>query len=50
MREVSSRVHLSAYCLNPQNTIDFTQFSQFSLYVCRIAAMTKPVDFCGFKQ
>ena len=38
--EVSSRVYLSAYCLNPQNTMHFTRFSQFRLYVAM--AMTKP--------
>ena len=33
VREVSSRVNLSAYCLNPQNTMHFTRFSQFRVNV-----------------
>ena len=33
VREVSSRVYLFAYGLNPHNTMHFTQFRQLSLYV-----------------
>ena len=33
VREVKSRVYVSAYCLNPQNTMHFTRFSLFKLYV-----------------
>ena len=45
-------VYLSAYCLNLQNTMHFTRFSQLSFYVAlrRWLNRIKSIVFCRFKQ
>ena len=52
VREVQSRVNLSAYCLNPQNTMHFTRFSLFKLYdaLRQWLNRVKCIVLYGFKQ
>ena len=50
--EVSSRLYLFVYCLNPYNTMHFTRFRHRSnaTYKLNWLNRVKCIVFCGFKQ
>ena len=52
VREVSSRVYLSTYCLNRYNTMHFTRFRhrRNATYKLNWLNRVKCIVFCGFKQ